>query len=57
MKTNNNLKPMFNGCVLMNETAIHDKAVMNALQSCSQTNFEFKSIQADHYTFDDLISQ
>ena len=57
MKTNNNLKPMFNGCVLMNETAIHDQAVMNALQSCSETNFEFKSIQADHYTFDDLISQ
>ena len=41
MQTNNNLKPMFNGSVLMNETAIHDQAVMNALQSCSQNNFEF----------------
>ena len=57
MQTNNNLKPMFNGCVLMNETAIHDQAVMNALQSHSETNFEFKPIHGDHYTFDDLISQ
>ena len=57
MQTNNNLKPMFNGCVLMNETAIHDQAVMNALQSHSETNFEFKPIHGDHYTFDELISQ
>ena len=42
MKTNNELIPMFDGCVLMNETALHDQAVMNALQSCSQSNFEFK---------------
>ena len=41
MKSNNNLKPMFNGSVLMNETAIHDQAVMNVLKSCSQNNFEF----------------
>ncbi len=42
MQTNNNLTPMFNGSVLMNETAIHDQAVMNVLKSCSQNNFEFK---------------
>ena len=42
MKTNNKLTPIFNGCVLVNETALHDQAVMNALQSCSQNNFEFK---------------
>jgi len=42
MQTDNNLQPMFNGCVLMNETAIHDQAVMNALQSHSKTNFQFK---------------
>ena len=42
MQTNNNLKPMFNGSVLMKETAIHDQAVMNVLKSCSQNNFEFK---------------
>ena len=57
MKTNNNLKPMFNGCVLMNETAIHDQAVMNALQSASETNFEFKHTWAgDHVTFEELIN-
>ncbi len=42
MKVNNNLTPMFNGCVLMNETALHDQAVMNAMQSSSHNNFEFK---------------
>ena len=51
------LKPMFDGCVLMNETAIHDQAVMNVLKSHSETNFKFKPIDGDHYTFDDLISQ
>ena len=57
MQTNNNLKPMFNGSVLMNETAIHDQAVMNVLKSLSEDNFQFKPIHGDHYTFDDLISQ
>ncbi len=42
MQTNNNLIPIFDGRVLVNETALHDQAVMNALQSCSQSNFEFK---------------
>ena len=42
MQTNNNLIPMFNGSVLMNETAIHDQAVMNELKSCSQNNYELK---------------
>jgi len=55
MKTN--LQPMFNDCVLMNDTAIHDQAVMNVLKSLSEDNFQFKPIHGDHYTFDDLISQ
>ena len=38
--TNNQLKPMFNGAVLMNETAIKDKAVMAALTAMSKRNFE-----------------
>ena len=42
MQTNNNLQPMFNGSVLMNETAIHDQAVMNVLKAQSLNNFEFK---------------
>ena len=37
---NNKLTPMFNGCVLMNETAIKDKAVMAALTAMSKRNFE-----------------
>ena len=57
MQTNNNLQPMFNGSVLMNETAIHDQAVMNVLQSLSETNFEFKHTWAgDHVTFEELIN-
>ena len=55
--TNNNLKPMFDGRVLMNETAIHDQAVMNVLKSCSLNNFEFEHTwQGDHITFDQLIN-
>jgi len=42
MQSNNNLKPMFNGSVLMNETALHDQAVMNVLKAQSLNNFEFK---------------
>ena len=42
MQTNNNLQPIFDGRVLVNETALHDQAVMNALQSYSLNNFEFK---------------
>ena len=54
MQSNNNLRPMFNGSVLMNETAIHDQAVMNALQSCSQNNFEFKGTwQGESYNISD----
>ena len=37
---NNKLIPMFNGCVLMNETAIQDQAVMAALTAMSKRNFE-----------------
>ena len=52
----NELKPMFNGCVLMNDTAIHDQAVMNVLQRLSEDNFEFKSISNDHVTIDEWIN-
>ena len=51
------LQSKFNGCVLMNDTAIHDQAVMNVLQSLSDDNFEFKPIHGDHYTFEDLINE
>jgi len=38
--TDKQLKPMFNGAVLMNETATKDKAVMAALTAMSKRNFE-----------------
>ena len=47
------LKEMFNGCVLMNDTAIHDQSVMNVLQRLSEDNFEFKSISSEHYNISD----
>ena len=49
----NELKPMFNGCVLMNDTAIHDQAVMNVLKSLAKDNFEFKSIDSTSYNISD----
>ena len=49
----NELKPMFNGCVLMNDTAINDQSVINALQRLSNDNFEFKSFNGDHYHISD----
>ena len=56
-KVNNNLQPMFDNRVLMNETAIHDQAVMNVLKSSSQNNFEFKHTwHGDSITFEQLIN-
>ena len=52
----NELKPMFNGCVLMNDAAIHDQAVMNVLNKLSEDNFEFKSICNDRVTIDEWIN-
>ena len=44
---------MFNGSVLMNDNAINDEAVMNALQSFSEDNFEFKPIDSTSYYISD----
>ena len=50
----NELKPMFNGSVLMNDTAINDPVVMNVLQRLSdEDNFEFKPINNTHYYISD----
>ncbi len=49
----NELKPMFNGCVLMNDAAIKDEAVMLALQSLANDNFEYRSIDSTHYNISD----
>ena len=50
---NSKLQPMFNGSVLMNDKAIHDQAVMNALQSFAEDNFEFKTIDSSYYNISD----
>ena len=47
------LKPMFNGSVLMNDNAIHDQAVMNVLQSLAEDNFEFIPIDSTSYYISD----
>ena len=47
------LNPMFNGCVLMNDAAIKDEAVMLALQSLADDNFEYRSIDSTHYNISD----
>jgi len=47
------LKSMFNGSVLMNDNAIQDQSVMNALQSLAEDNFEFKSIDSTSYNISD----
>ena len=41
--TNKDLTPMFNGCVLMNESAKQDKAVMAALTKLAEDDFIFRS--------------
>ena len=47
------LKEMFNGCVLMSDSAINDPAIMNVLQSEYDNNFEFKSIDSSSYNISD----
>ena len=47
------LKSMFNGCVLMSDSAISNQAIMNVLQSEYENNFEFKSIDSSSYNISD----
>ena len=47
------LKSMFNGCVLMSDSAISNQAIMNVLQSEQDNNFEFKSINSSSYNISD----
>ena len=49
----NKLIPIYNGSVLVNESALHDQAVMNVLQSLSEDNFEFKPIDSTSYYISD----
>ena len=54
---NSDLTPMFDGCVMMNESAKHDEAVMNVLERLQAEQFEIKSIGSDHITFDQFIGR
>jgi len=54
---NSDLTPMFDGCVMMNEASIKDKAVMAALQALYEDDFEFRSTNFDHVTFDQFIGK
>ena len=51
--TNNKLTPIYNGSVLVNESALHDQAIMNVLKSSSLNNFEYKSIDSTSYNISD----
>ena len=51
------LTPMFDGCVMMNENAKHDEAVMNVLRAAQAEQFQFKSLPSDHITFDQFIGR
>ena len=48
-----NLRPMFDGAVLMNEAATKDKAVMAALRSLQEQNWEFKSHPTGYWNISD----
>ena len=48
-----NLKPMFGGNVLMNEAATKDAAVMAALRSLQEQNWEFKSHPTGQWNISD----
>ena len=49
------LKPMFNGCVMMNNNAIKDAAVMAMLESQQSQGWPSSSGFGNHQTFDELI--
>ena len=54
---NNELTPIYNGQVLVNEAALHDQAIKNVLESLSADSFKFRSTyNGDRITFSDLIN-
>ena len=50
---NSDLTPMFDGCVMMNEASMKDKAVMAALHALYEDNFEFRSHPSDSWNISD----
>ena len=52
---NSDLTPMFDGCVMMNEAAMKDEAVMLALTKAAEDNFEFRGTWGDRSSVDEWI--
>jgi hypothetical protein len=51
---NNNLTPIYDGRVLVNESALHDQAIKNVLESLAADSFKFKSTYGlDSYNISD----
>tara|TARA_R100000353_G_C6380381_1_gene161722 strand:+ start:377 stop:550 length:174 start_codon:yes stop_codon:yes gene_type:complete len=51
---NNKLTPIYDGRVLVNETALHDQAIKNVLESLAADSFKFKSTYGlDSYNISD----
>ena len=53
---NSDLTPMFDGCVMMNENAKHDEAVMNVLRAAQAEQFQFKGTWGDRSTVNEWIN-
>ncbi len=47
------LRPYFNGAVLMNDSATKDKAVMAALTKLAEDDFTFRSHPTGHWSISD----
>ena len=47
------LRPYFNGAVLMNDSASKDKAVMAALTKLAEDDFTFRSHPTGHWSISD----
>ena len=52
---NSDLTPMFDGCVMMNETAKHDESVMNVLRAAQAEQFQFKGTWGDRHSIDEWL--
>ena len=53
---NSDLTPMFNGCVMMNEAAMKDEAVMLALTKAAEDNLEFRGTWGDRSSVNEWIN-
>ena len=50
---NSDLTPMFDGCVMMNKSAMNDPIIMAVLAEQAQTNFEYKPTPSGSWNISD----